>query len=115
MTYANETDIEGIIGYAVVVASLAVSRPTTEQLTIMLGLADSIINAEARRTTNATDTSERLKVIACSLVQKMILNMFALTDPDIYDFSEVELTDDQKRIIHIELGVWDSLTWEIGG
>lgn len=114
MTYAEEADIEGILGYSIDVASLAISRPTTEQLAIMITLADSIINAEARRTTNATDTSGRLKAIACSLVQKMVINMFALADPDLYGFSEVELTDDQKRIIHIELGVWDSLTWDVG-
>jgi len=115
MTYAEESDIEAILGYAIDVATLAVSRPTTEQLEVMLDLADGIINAEARRTTNATDTSGRLKVIACSLIMKYIINMLALTDPDLYGFSEVELTDDQKRIIHMELGVWDSLTWDVGG
>jgi len=113
MTYAEETDIEGIIGYAIESTSLAISRPTTEQLAVMLAQADSIINAEARRNTNATDSSGRLKVIACSLVYKMIINMLSLTDPDLHGPSEIELTDDQKRIIHIELGVWDSITWEI--
>lgn len=114
MTYATEANIELILGWAIELAATATSRPTTEQLAEMLSQVDAIINAEARRTTNATDTSTRLKTIAVSLTLKMVNNMFALTNPDSYDFVEVELTDDQKRIIHMELGVWDSLTWEVG-
>ena len=113
MTYAEEADIEGILGYAI--DATGTSRPTTAQLAIMIGQADSIINAEAKRETNATDTSGRLKVIACSLIMKMIVNMLAITDPELYGFVEVELTDDQKRIIHMEHGVWSSLTFEVGG
>jgi len=112
MTYATEANIEAILGYAI--DATGTSRPTTAQLAQMLSDADAIINAEARRTTNATDTSGRLRVIAVGLTMKMINNMFALTDPSSYAFVEVELTDDQKRIIHMELGVWDSLTWEVG-
>ena len=113
MTYATEANIELILGFDIEAAATATSRPTTEQLAEMLSQSDAIINAEARRTANATDTSTRLKVIAVSLTLKMINNMFALTDPGTYAFVEVELSDDQKRIIHMELGVWDSLTWEI--
>ena len=113
MTYATEANIELILGYAIVAAATATSRPTTEQLAQMLTDADSVINAEARRTTNATDTSGRLRVIAVSLILKMIINMFALANPDSYGFTEVELTDDQKRVIHMELGVWNALTWDI--
>lgn len=112
MTYATEANIEAVIGYSI--DATGTSRPTTEQLAEMLTQADSIINAEARRTTNATDTSGRLKVIAVSLVWKMIVKMFALTNPSGYAFMEIELTDDEKRIIHMELGVWDALTWEVG-
>lgn len=113
MTYAEEADIEGILGYAI--DATGTSRPTTAQLVIMIGLADGIINAEARVKTNLTDISGRLKAIACSLIQKMVVNMLAITDPDLYGFVEVELTDDQKRIIHMEHGVWQSLTWDVGG
>ena len=112
MTYAVEADLEGIIGYAI--DASGISRPTTAQLAKMIELADGIINAEARTTTNLTDTSKRLKVIAVSLVQKYINNMFATTDPSAYAMIEVELTDDQKRIIHMEHGVWNSLSWEVG-
>ena len=111
MTYASEANIEAILGY--VIDASGNSRPTTAQLAEMLAQADSVINAEARRTTNATDTSGRLKVIAVSLVLKMVINMFAMTNPDAYGFTEVELTDDQKRVIHMEHGVWDSLTWDV--
>ena len=113
MTYATEANIEAILGYAI--DDTGNSRPTTTQLAQMLSDADAIINAEARRASNATDTSGRLRVIAVSLVQKMFINMFAFPDPESYGFTEVELTDDQKRIIHMELGVWDSITWEVGG
>ena len=112
MTYAIEANIEAILGYAI--DASGTSRPTTAQLAEMLAQADSIINAEARVATNKTDTSGRLKVIAVSLVLKMITNMFALTDPEIYGFIEIELNDDQKRIIHMEHGVWNSNTWDIG-
>ena len=113
MTYAEETDVEGIIGYAI--DATGTSRPTTAQLVIMIAQADSIINAEARVKTNLTDTSGRLKVIACSLIVKMVVNMFAITDPETYGFVEVELTDDQKRIIHMEHGIWSSITFDVGG
>ena len=112
MTYATEANIEAIIGYAI--DATGTSRPTTAQLAEMLSQADAIINAEARATTNATDTSTRLKVIAISLTIKMINNMFAMTDPGSYSMVEVELTDDQKRVIHMEHGVWDALSWEVG-
>ena len=113
MTYAVETDIEGLFCWSI--DDTGISRPTTTQLAKMLTIADVIINAEARVTTNMTDTSGRLKAIACSLVQKMIINAMAFSDPDSFGFVEVELTDDQKRIIHIEHGVWQSQSFEVGG
>ncbi len=112
MTYATEANIEAILGYAI--DASGDSRPTTTQLAEMLIQADSIINAEARVATNKADNSGRLKVIAVSLTMKMITNMFALTDPEKYGFIEIELNDDQKRIIHMEHGVWNSLTWDTG-
>lgn len=112
MTYAKEAQIEAILGYAI--DDSGTSRPTTTQLAEMLSQADSIINAEARRTTNATDASGRLKVIAVSLILKMITNMFALTDPETYGFIEIELSDDQKRIIHMEHSIWNADTWDTG-
>ena len=112
--YTSEANIELIYGWAIEAAASATSRPTTEQLAEMLNQADAIINAEARTTSNLTDTSGRLETIAVSLVMKMIINMFAFTNPDAgYEFTEVELTDDQKRIIHMEHSIWDSLTWEL--
>jgi len=112
MTYATEANMEAVLGYAI--DDTGTSRPTTTQLAEMLSQADSIINAEAKRSVSGTDTSGRLKVIACSLVWKMIVKMFALTNPEAFALMEVELSDDEKRIIHMELGVWDSLTWEVG-
>jgi len=113
MTYCEEATIEAVYGWAI--DATGTSRPTTAQLTEMIAEADSVINAEARTTTNLTDTSGRLKVIAVSLVLKMIINMFAITNPDMYGFTEIELTDDQKRIIHMEHSIWQSKTWEVGG
>lgn len=112
MTYATEANIEAILGYSI--DDTGTSRPTTTQLTQMLADADSIINSEARVSTNKTDTSGRLRVIAVSLILKMITNMFALTDPETYGFIEIELNDDQKRIIHMEHSVWQSSTWDVG-
>jgi hypothetical protein len=111
MTYAEKKHIEAMVGYTI--DDIGTSRPTETHLAEMLIQADSIINSEAKRETNGDDKSKRLRVIACSLVFKMIVKMLALTDPDIYGFIEIELTDDQKRIIHMEQGVWTSKTWEI--
>ena len=113
MTYAEKKHIEMIYGYTI--DDTTNSRPTTTQLSEMLIQADAIINAEARRDDNSTDVNHRMRVIAVSLVLKMVVNMFAITHPDSYGFTEVELTDDQKRIIHMQLGVWQAKTWDIGG
>jgi len=113
MTYCEESDIEAIYGWSI--DATGTSRPTTAQLAEMISQADAVINAEARVTSNLTDTSTRLKVIAVSLVLKMIINMFAITNPDMYGFTEIELTDDQKRIIHMEHSIWQSKTWNVGG
>lgn len=110
MTYAIETDIEAMMGFSITTNS----RPTSTELASLLSYADSIINAEARVTSNLTDTSGRLKTIACSLVHKMITNIWANSDPDMFGFVEIELTEDQKRIIHVEHSVWQSLTWDVG-
>ena len=112
MTYAKESHIEAILGYSI--DDAGTSRPSSTQLAEMLSQADSIINSEARVSANKTDTSGRLKVIAVSLVLKMITNMFALSNPDTYGFIEIELNDDQKRIIHMEHSVWQSETWDVG-
>jgi len=112
VNYAKQAHIEAILGYSI--DDEGTSKPTRTHLYQMFDDADSIINSEARVTTNLTDTSGRLRVIAVSLVLKMITNMFALTNPAAYAFIEIELTDDQKRIIHMEHGVWDSITWEVG-
>jgi len=112
MTYAKESNIEAILGYSI--DDTGTSRPSSTQLSEMILQADSIINAEARVATNKDDASGRLKVIAVSLVLKMITNMFALSNPDTYGFIEIELNDDQKRIIHMEHSVWQSKTWDIG-
>lgn len=112
MTYATKDNIEAIFGYDI--DDTGTSRPTSTQLSGMLEDADAIINAEARVTSNMTDTSKRLRVIAVSLCLKMVTNMFALTDPETYGFVEIELTDDQKRIIHMEHSIWQSQTWDVG-
>jgi hypothetical protein len=112
MTYAKEANIEAVYGYDI--DDTGTSRPTSTQLAQMLIDADAIINAEARTTTNMTDSSGRLRAIAVSLVMKMVINMMAITNPDSYGFTEVELTDDQKRIIHMEHSVWQSTTWDVG-
>jgi len=112
MVYVSEAEIEAIIGY--LIDATGNSRPSTAQLTQMITNAGAIINAEARVTSDLTDTSGRLRVIATSLVQKMINNLFAISSPEMYAFVEVELTDDQKRIIHMEHSIWQSLTFEVG-
>jgi len=110
MTYAIETDIEGVVGHAIT----ATSRPTTTELAVMLTQADSIINADLMESINITDTYGILKSNAISLVCKMINNLHHLAEPDFYDYMEVSLTEDEKRRMLKAHSKWAILSWELG-
>ncbi|MFX1296292.1 MAG: hypothetical protein ACFFD2_15755 [Promethearchaeota archaeon] len=92
MTYAIETDIEGMLGMTI----SATSVPTTTQLAVMLTQADAIINGFLKQT-SVTDTYGVCKMIACKLVRKMIHNFFAMRKPELYDMIEIGLTDNDKQ------------------
>lgn len=107
--YCAETDIEGMIGYAID----ATSRPTTTQLAIMLIQADSRINAVMQKTSNITDSFGLLKVVAIQLVLKTINNMFSFAHPNDYDFVEVLITDEDKDLIKQAHSIWAAKSWEM--
>jgi hypothetical protein len=109
-TYAIETDVEGMVGYAIG----ATSRPTTTELAVMLTQADAIINADLVASSNLTDTYGILKANALSLVSKMINNLFFLAEPDNYDYQKVELSDDERRRMLKAHSRWAVLSWELG-
>ncbi len=108
--YAAEGHIEGVIGYAINTNS----RPTTEELATMLDMADSIINAELRISSNATDTYGILRTNAISLIIKMINNLFFLAEPDNYNYMEVELSEGEIRVMLKAHSTWAVLAWELG-
>lgn len=91
------------------------TRPSATDITEMLVEADGIINAEAKVTTNMTDTYGELAIIATSLVMKMINNMWSFTHPEQFPFVEIELTDEQKRLIHKTHLKFAGKSWELGG
>ena len=110
MTYATETDVEPLVGFLIT----ATSRPTTTAVAIMLTMADSIINAFIKQSTNITDTYGILKVVASHLVLKMINNLFHFAEPDAYEFVEVFLTEQDEALIRRAHSVWQVLSWEMG-
>lgn len=109
--YSTEAQIEFRIGFAID----ATSRPTSTELAGMMNTATSIINAEAMASSNMTDTYGVLREIEINMVVKMINNVFALAEPDVYPYVEIELTPEEKRLIHMAHRRWASLHWEIGG
>lgn len=111
MTYAIETDIEGMLSITID----ATSRPTTTHLAVMLANADAKINAFIKQSSNITDTYGILKAVACGLVHKMMNNMFNFAEPDSYDFVEVLLTEEDKDLIRRAHSVWQVLSWEMKG
>lgn len=108
--YAEKADIEALLGYTI--SDDPATRPTAIQLTILLNMADKIINNEIGTPTNVTDTYGILKPIAANLVQKMIHNLYHFTRPEDFDMFEIALTEEQKREIHKEH--WTMKSWEIG-
>lgn len=110
MTYAEETDIEGMIAQDITTGSV----PTSDQLAIMLTNADSIINAHARSSTNMTDTYGLLKTIASNLVYKMVNNAWALIKPREYGPMIVELSEEDKMLIKLAHSKWTAHSFDVG-
>lgn len=108
--YSNATDI----GYRVGLTFAAGTRPSSTEVAGMMNNATSIINAEARVESNMTDTSGRLKEIEITLVQKMINNYWYFANPKKYAFLDIELTEEQKRIIHKEKLKFYGESFELG-
>ena len=110
MTYAEEADIEGMYGYAITSNSF----PTSTDVAVMLSIADSIINAFARVSTNMTDDDGYLKTVACNLVYKMINNALSLQKPKEYGPMLLELTEEEKTMIRLSKSRWTLHTFNVG-
>jgi len=109
--YCAETDIEGLIGYAIDTGS----RPTTAQTVIMMTNANIIINNFLCITSDLTGASATaMKPYACTLVTKMINNLFALAEPEKYAMMELILTDADKIEMLKVLRKWAVKSWEMG-
>ena len=91
-----------------------ITRPTLTAFTIMLGLADDMINGPMKQTTNITDSYGLLEPIAAQLCVKMINNLLALAEPEDYALVDVRLSDEDKVDIRQAHSIWASLHWEIG-
>lgn len=110
MTYTTSAIVSALSGITI----SATSRPTTTQMTAFLAEADKKINGEMRATTNITDDYGSLSPIATALIMKMINNLFALAEPEDYAMVEIELTEADKRTIHMTYSRWQSLSWKMG-
>ena len=108
--YTSEAEIEYVLGISIDTNS----RPTTTQLGEMLADADAIINAQARVSSNMTDTYGILNRIAKDLVLKQINNMWSFTNPEQFPYIDIELTDAQKVQINAVHRKFAGESWEIG-
>lgn len=108
--YSEIIDVTRRIGMAFDVDT----RPSETDVGGMLDNATAIINAEGRVTDNMTDGSGRLKEIEITLVMKMINNYLYFINPTKYALLDIELTEEQKRIIHKEQLKFYGESFEIG-
>ena len=108
--YAEKADVEALTGQTY--SDDPKTRPSATGLLKLLTLADKKINNEIGTKTNVTDTYGILKVIECSLVRRMIHNIYHFSHPDEYDMLEENLTEDERREIHKEH--WTCKSWEVG-
>lgn len=108
MAYTSATEINNQLGITIGSGT----TPSTTHLTAMLTAADGIINGEVRVSTNMTDTYGELKVIATNLVLKMVRRLWSFRDPESFPFEEVELTPEERRIIHRIHDKFGGTTWD---
>jgi len=109
--YCSAGDIERRLGVTITENT----RPNSTDLAGFLDDADDFINSEVRVSENMTDTYGRLKQIAIDIVLKMINNLWSFTHPQIFPYIDIELSDEQKRIIHKNHLKMTGDTWDIGG
>jgi len=74
--------------------------PSTVSLTGLMNDATAMINAEARVSTNMTDTYGELSTIEINLVLRMIRNIWSFRSPEVFPYETVQLLPEQKQIIH---------------
>lgn len=106
--YTDATEISNQLAYTIG----AGTTPTSTHLAALLTAADSMINAEARVSSNMTDTYGELKTIATNLVLKMIRRLWSFRDPDTFPYEDVELTAEERRIIHRVHDKFTGNTWD---
>lgn len=112
--YCAETDIEARVGH--LIADDNGKKPSSADVALFIADADKIVNAEMHNKTgtNLTDTIGNYKAASISLIMKMINNQFAHQDPEHYAMVDIELTPDQKRLIHSPSEKWFGSSKELG-
>ena len=109
--YATAAQVGTLVGFTI----SHTSRPTLTQMAVYLDNADGIINAFMKQSSNITDTYGILQVVACALAQKMVHNLLHFAEPDIYDYIDVSLTEQDEKLIRRAHSVWTVLSWEMKG
>jgi len=109
--YCAETDIESALGITIDENSI----PSSDEVSDFITRAQGMINAEAKVSSDMTDTYGELKSIAIDLVLKMVNNMWSYRYPDVFPYLDIELTSEQKRIIHKAHHKFAGKSWELGG
>jgi len=106
--YCLDSDIEAALGTVISSGSM----PSAGHLSALFTIVDGMINGEVRVETNMTDTYGELKGIAVDLTCKFIRNSWSFKDPDTFPYESVELSADQKRIIHRVHNKFLGVTWD---
>lgn len=106
--YSDTTDL----GYQIGITIGASTIPSTTSAADLLDKATGMINAEVRVSANMTDTYGELAEIEIDLCSKMVRNIWSFKNPDAFPYETVELTPDQKRIIHRVHDKFLGKTWD---
>ena len=105
--YTSKEKIEKALG-------ITIDKDSTPNITTcdeFLDDADGMVNSEARALSNMTDAYGDLDTITKNLVLKMVRRLLHFRDPDTFPYEEVELTAEERRIIHKTHDTSRGRTW----
>lgn len=90
------------------------TRPTIAMADMLLQQCDGVINSAMMVTENVDDDYGYLRVVECNVFFKMVNNILALSEPERYDYMQVLLDEEDKKLIRMAYQKWASKTWDMG-
>jgi len=111
MALVDETDVEGMVGYAI--ADGNGKRPSSTDLALMITWAEAIIKGILKLAV-LVDTYGLLKVIELSIIMRMIREQRSLSNPDDYLPQDFTILPTEERLIRMAASGWQALTFDVG-